>query len=164
MSFTILKATPEMAQRISALIHLSFSTLAAADWEAGARERFLGDTSADGISKALVDPAFAAVGMEAGRLAGFILMRKPTVVAMLFVHPDELRKGIARRLWEAARGHLEVAYPRVTTVELNATPYALPAYKALGFVPISAQFIRGGSRATRMACWLPARKLGADSI
>ena len=47
-------------------------------------------------------------------------------------------------------------------MELNSTPYAIEFYRALGFVPISAEFVRDGARATRMACWLPARALGAE--
>jgi Acetyltransferase (GNAT) domain len=52
----------------------------------------------------------------------------------------------------------------VKTVELNSTPRAVEFYLALGFVPISAEFARGGARATRMACWLPARALGAELL
>jgi len=51
--------------------------------------------------------------------------------------------------------------PEVKTVELNSTPYATLAYRALGFVPISREFEQAGCRATRMACWLPARGLNA---
>ena len=45
---------------------------------------------------------------------------------------------------------------------LNATPYAIPFYKSVGFAPISSEFERDGQRAVRMACWLPARALGAE--
>ena len=44
-------------------------------------------------------------------------------------------------------------------VELNSSPYAVPAYRALGFFPISEPFRRQGAVATRMACWLPGRAL-----
>jgi predicted GNAT family N-acyltransferase len=92
---------------------------------------------------------------------GFILMPKPSLLGMLFVHPSSLRLGIGKQLWEQARAHVEVSFPEVKTVELNSTPYALHFYRSIGFVPISAEFQRGGCRATRMACWLPARALGA---
>jgi hypothetical protein len=36
------------------------------------------------------------------------------------------------------------------------------AYRAMGFVPISGEFEKAGCRATRMACWLPARGLDAS--
>lgn len=160
----VLPATPEMAERISALIHLSFSALSAADWEPEARQVFLGESSPSVIAEALQSPAFAAVEVESSELTGFILLRKPSLLAMLFVHPEHLRKGVARRLWEAARAHIEATFPEVKTVELNSTPYAFNAYRALGFVPISREFAIGGCRSTRMACWLPARGFGADAL
>ena len=95
---------------------------------------------------------------------GFILLPRPSLLSMLFVHPQHLRQGIARRLWEAARSHIEGAFSEIKTIELNSTPYAFNAYRALGFHPISAQFTRRGAKATRMACWLPARALGADAL
>jgi GNAT superfamily N-acetyltransferase len=84
--------------------------------------------------------------------------------SLLFVHPGHLRKGVAGRLWEAARSHIEAVHPETKTVELNSTPHAFRAYRALGFVPISTAFVRRGCRVTRMACWLPARALGADAL
>jgi len=161
----VTQATPEIADRISALVHASFNELCANDWEPNAVRVFLEETSPLALSVALEQPAFAAIESErGGEPIGFILMPRPSLVSLLFVHPAHLRKGVARRLWEAARGHIEAAYPETKTVELNSTPYALSAYRALGFVPISTEFARRGCRATRMACWLPARALGADAL
>ena len=66
--------------------------------------------------------------------------------------------------WEPAACRVfleEASVPDVKTVELNASPHAGPFYRRVGVPPISAEFVRGGCRATRMACWLPARELGA---
>ncbi|MEO5669461.1 MAG: GNAT family N-acetyltransferase, partial [Ramlibacter sp.] len=78
---------------------------------------------------------------------------------LFFVAPGHLHRGIGRTLWEGARTYLEERHPETKTVELTSSPYALPAYKALGFFPISEPFHRGGAIATRMACWLPGRAL-----
>jgi hypothetical protein len=43
--------------------------------------------------------------------------------------------------------------------QLNSSPYAVDAYRALGFFPISHAYKRDGAVATRMACWLPGRRL-----
>jgi GNAT superfamily N-acetyltransferase len=157
-------ARPEMSERISQLVHSSFNVFVADGWEPSARRNFLDETSASAIAGYLANPAFAAVEIQASEIVGFILMPRPSVVSLLFVHPSELRKGVGRRLWEAARAHLEATHSEIKTVELNSTPCALDAYKALGFVPISAEFVHAGCRATRMACWLPARGLGADAL
>ena len=154
---------PEDATVVSELVHHSFVELVASDWEPDARNVFLGESSPSALRQSLLSSAYAAGAFSAGMLVGFILMPKPSLLGMLFVHPDRLRLGIARQLWEGARTHIETAFPEVKTVELNATPYALRFYRSVGFVPISAEFMRGGCRATRMACWLPARKLGAEA-
>lgn len=103
-----------------------------------------------------------SIGMFTGeRLVGLLIMPKPTIVQMLFTHPDWTRQGIGRSLWSHARAHLESAVPEVRTVELNALPFALRFYRYLGFAPISAEYVNKGARATRTACWLPAAALGA---
>ena len=94
-------------------------------------------------------------------MLGFLLMPTPALLGMLFVHPDWLRRGVGRELWETARQYVEGNQKSVRTVELNATPYAVPFYLSLGFMPISKEFKQAGCRATRMACWLPARALEA---
>ena len=157
-------ATQDMAESISALIHSSFTTLCANDWEPNATRVLLEETSPAAMSIALEHPAFAAVEIKGSGPIGFLLMPRPSLLSLLFVHPDHLRKGVAGRLWEAARDHIEAVYPETKTVELNSTPYAFRAYRALGFVPISTEFVRRGCRVTRMACWLPARALGADAL
>ena len=61
-----------------------------------------------------------------GAIAGFIAMRPPSHLFHLFVAQSFHRRGIARALWEHARGDAEV-------FTVNASPYAIPAYAAMGF-------------------------------
>ena len=157
-------ATQDMSERISELVHKSFIELCANDWEPNATQVFLEETSPVALSVALERPAFAAIENEGDAPIGFLLMPRPSLLSLLFVHPGHLRKGVAGRLWEAARGHIDSMHPETKTVELNSTPYAFRAYRALGFVPLSTEFVRRGCRVTRMACWLPARALGADAL
>ena len=96
---------------------------------------------------------------DGSQIIGVLVMPRPSLVQLFFVVPGHLRRGIGRTLWEAARTHIEAQHPEVKTVELNATPYAVAAYRALGFFPISEPFRRKGAVATRMACWLPGRAL-----
>lgn|SRR5579863_1537002 len=146
----------------SALVRVSFVELPAQDWENQAQQRFLAESGVEPLARKIV-AASCAIGAFAGeRIVGFLLMPTPTLLGMLFVHPTRLRQGIGTKLWEFARTRLESEFKEVRTVELNSTPCAVEFYRALGFVPISAEFVRRGSRATRMACWLPARALGAE--
>jgi putative acetyltransferase len=154
--------TPADAAAASALVQASFLTLAAADWAPRAQEVFLAESSPEPLAERLKAHAFAAGAFGAGAMVGFALMPEPSLLGMLFVHPDWLRRGIAKALWERARAHVEASFPAVKTIELNATPNAVGFYRSVGFVPLSAEFRLQGCRATRMACWLPARGLGAE--
>lgn len=145
------------AASISELVQAGFNEFVAADWEPQAREVFMAQSSPQRFLHLIPEAAFAAVAEVDSRLAGVILLTQPGLLSFLFVDATMHRRGIARLLWEAARAHIEVAHPTVKTVELNSSTHGLPAYRALGFYPISEPFRRGGSLATRMACWLPAR-------
>lgn len=152
------------AAAASALVRESFLKLASGAWESEAQQRFLIDSSPEPLGRKIAAAAYAAGAFSAAQIVGFLLMPTPTLLGMLFVHPSRLRQGIGSRLWECARTRLESEFPEARTVELNSTPYAVEFYRALGFVRISAEFTRGGARATRMACWLPARTLGAELL
>lgn len=147
------------ASAISELVQAGFRQHVAPDWEPAARQSFLGDTTADKLAERIAEAAFVLVYQHEGRIVGVISLPRPTLVQLFFVAPSHLRQGIGRALWEAARSHLEERYPEITTVELNASPYAVLAYRALGFFPLSEPFRRRGAVATRMACWLPGRAL-----
>ena len=152
-------ATPEDAAAISALVHASFRQYIAPDWEAQAGENLIAETTADKLAARLAEAVVALLLEDEGRVLGVIVMPRPTLVQLCFVAPGHTGHGIGRRLWEAARARVEARFPEVRTVELNASPYAVAAYRAFGFHVISAPFVRDGAVATRMACWLPARTL-----
>lgn len=152
-SLRIQVAQPEQAEAISQLIRLSFARLAASDWEPYAAERFLADMSAERLAEVLAGACFAATCWSDAGMVGVMVMPEPAKVDLLFTHPDASRQGVARALWQTALQHLAQHHPDVRTVELNATPNAVPAYRALGFWPISAPFEAEGCRATRMAYW-----------
>jgi GNAT superfamily N-acetyltransferase len=164
MTFEIRPIADADAAEASAVIQESFLALAAADWHADAQGAFLEATAPAPLRSKLGALTFAAGAFSKDGIVGVILMPSPNLLGLLFVRPRWLRRGIGRALWESARGHIEAVCPEVHTVELNATPYAVPFYKSVGFVPISSQFERDGQRAVRMACWLRARAFGADVL
>jgi GNAT superfamily N-acetyltransferase len=161
MEYEIRSLNNSDAAEASAVIQESFLALAAADWLPEARRSFLEDTAPKPLQTKLSTITFAAGAFSEDGITGVILMPSPSLLGLLFVRPSWVRLGIARALWESARAHIEAGFPEVNTVELNATPYAVHFYESVGFVPISTEFEREGRRAIRMACWLPARALGA---
>jgi GNAT superfamily N-acetyltransferase len=150
------------ATKASAVVHASFIALAAPDWERNAQSVFLSESSPEEMARKLNASALALGAFIEEQMAGVLLMSSPAILGMLFVHPEWLRRGIAKSLWEHARAEIGKSLPAVKTIELNSTPCAVGFYRSMGFAPISTEFKLGGCRATRMACWLPARALGAE--
>lgn len=158
------RVTQADSDAISGLIHRSFTALAAQDWDPSAQATFLGESSPAAMHSALGACAYAAATFAGPDAIGFVLMPRPSLLGMLFVDPLHLRRGVGRTLWEQARAYIEGTHPETKLVELNSTPYAYGFYRSIGFWPVSAEFVKGGCRVTRMACWLPARALGADGL
>lgn len=155
----IVRAEAGHAELASALVQESFDRFVATDWTAAARAAFLAEASVEKLRGGLEDAAYAALALRGDAALGFIYLPTPALLAMLFVHPQHLGQRIGSLLWEAARAHLEAHHPQTRTVELNASNYGVPAYRAMGFYPISEPYLKSGAIATRMACWLPARTL-----
>ena len=153
------QANVDDALAISELVQAGFTAHIAADWELSAQHEFIAETQAGKLASKLSEAALCLVCENGTQVVGVIFLPRPTLVQLFFVAPSQLRQGIGRMLWEAVRTHLEESHPEVKTVELNSSPYALAAYKALGFFPISKPFRRKGAVATRMACWLPGEAL-----
>jgi GNAT superfamily N-acetyltransferase len=159
MNTRVRQAHPDDAPAISDLVQAGFVKHVAPDWESSAINGFLRDTTSEKLAPILAEAALVLVCEGQDQMLGVIALPKPQVVQLFFVAPSHIRSGIGRTLWEAARKQLEERYAEVRTVELNSSPCAVPVYEALGFFPISKQFRRKGSVATRMACWLPGRAL-----
>jgi GNAT superfamily N-acetyltransferase len=159
-------AQPDDAAAISGLVQAGFRAHIAPDWQADAQDAFLAETTAEKLRAPIGEAIFAAVYEDGGHVVGVILLPRPNLVQLCFVATSHQRRGIGTALWEAARTHLETQLPETRTVELNASPYAVAAYRAMGFFPISRPYRRKGAVATRMACWLPARALegGPDAV
>jgi GNAT superfamily N-acetyltransferase len=148
----------------AALVRESFMHHIAPDWSEAARESFCAETTPELFVKLSGAGAFSIGLFEQGTLRGVLVMPKPSRLRMLFVDSRHLGRGIGRSLWQQARTHLATHHPDVQTVELNASPYAYGFYLHLGFAPLSREFVHSGARTTRMACWLPAERVGAALV
>ena len=113
MDVTIRKADPIDAAEISSLVHHSFTILAASDWSESAVEVFLSESSPPALRDKLECSPFAAVAFAEERIVGFVMLTRPNLLGMLFVHPDFARQGVGRSLWENAREFLEAECLRV---------------------------------------------------
>ena len=84
----------------------------------------------------ICDFKYKIVGMLAGR---------KDHINLLFVSGEHHRKGIARKLLNTM-----IDYYKPSTITVNSSPYALEAYKRLGFREICEEKIENGIRFTPM--------------
>ena len=78
-----------------------------------------------------------------GKLLGFIAVREHKHLFHMFVDKQHHRQGIASALWAVARrAAIEAGNPGLFTV--NSSNYALPVYKAMGFVQTAPMQFKNG--------------------
>jgi GNAT superfamily N-acetyltransferase len=153
MQFDVRPVLDSESHEASEVVQASFA-LVAADWEPQARTTFLARSSPLSLAEELRKASFAAGAFGADQMLGLILLPNPSLLGLLFVHPQALRQGIGKALWGRARSYIEIEHQSVRMVEVNATANAIPFYRSLGFFSVSTEFDNAASRATRMACRL----------
>ena len=83
-----------------------------------------------------------------GKLVGVLSVSKSHHVSCVFVDKNYHRKGIATKLFSKVISELK--QQGVEGIELNASPYAVPFYHAIGFADIGEESIYHGIRYTPM--------------
>lgn len=124
-------ATPADAAPISRLID-SLAEYFLADLERPQdATAFFATTAPEAVAGRLADPRYRYhVALAAGRLVGCAATRDGTHLYQLFVERAHQGAGLGRRLWEVA--YRAAGSPVPATV--NASLYAVPFYRRLGFV------------------------------
>lgn len=86
-----------------------------------------------------------------GKIIGIIGMRaNKTHINLVFVKKEYHRKGIATALFRHLVDELLRENPALSELTLNSSPYGLPFYLKLGFVPQSEEQEEDGIRFTPM--------------
>lgn len=89
------------------------------------------------------------VCLEDGQVVGMIGSRGRSHITLLFVHGAYHRRGIARMLYTSAQVHcMETSGGHEMTV--HSSPYAVEAYRRLGFEPTGQERTVNGLRFTPM--------------
>ncbi len=87
---------------------------------------------------------FTLVASLDGEIAGMIEFRKDEHLSMMFVAPEFHRRGIARRLYDAALERVVERNPDLEKVTVNSSRYAVPVYERLGFAATGDEQVRNG--------------------
>ena len=82
------------------------------------------------------------------QLVGMLAMRDCQHISLAFVMADFHRQGIGRMLYSQAKKHAALPLKRKITV--NASPYGLPFYRAIGFKETDMENVVDGVRSTPM--------------
>ena len=99
---------------------------------------------------------FRKLALSGNELIGVIGVRDNTHVHWLWVRRDWHRRGIARLLMRIAVDTILLRTPRADRLTLNASPYAVEAYKRLGFRAAGHEHINKGIVSTPMVMDLAA--------
>lgn len=155
MTLELRAALPADAVDISRLVQASFLEYVAPEWSSHAIEKFLSDSSPNAMAALIGDALFSAVARSGQETVGFLLLVPPNLLKALFVHRSWHKRGVARKLWQLACHRLQHGAAMADTIELNASTFAVEAYRKLGFRPISPPVVHEGCLSTRMAFRLP---------
>lgn len=79
-------------------------------------------------------------------LVGVCAFRGLTHISLLFVDGEYHRRGIGTALVKKAASDCKRLDPSVDVLTVNASPYGVPFYKALGFVPTGEMTEEDGMR------------------
>lgn len=94
-------------------------------------------------------PMYSA--FDNGKVIGLIGMRaNKTHINLVFVKKEYHRKGVATAIFRYLINELLRDNPSLSEITLNSSPYGLPFYLHLGFVPQSAEREEDGIRFTPM--------------
>ena len=129
------------AAAISALVSRLTREYVLPDQPPGAADRLLAWMAPEAIAGRIAAGHRHHVAEIGVILAGVVATRDNAHVHLLFVDTPFQRRGIARALWRVALAACtQAAHPACLTV--NASAFAVPAYRRLGFVETAPAELR----------------------
>lgn len=148
--FELRKITDENG--ISAAFKLAetvFMQFEAPEYSEQGVESFLSFLWGSSVKEMLENGSYVVWGCYSGaELVGMMAMRDSEHISLAFVMGDFHRQGIGRMLYAEAKRHALSHGKRSITV--NASPYGVPFYRAVGFKETDMELIADGIRYTPM--------------
>lgn len=94
-------------------------------------------------------PIYAA--FDKGKIVGIIGMRSnKTHINLVFTKKEYHRQGVATAIFNYLLEDLLNEDPELKEITLNSSPYGLPFYRKIGFIPLSEEQEADGIRYTPM--------------
>ncbi|MGI5893520.1 MAG: GNAT family N-acetyltransferase [Candidatus Merdivicinus sp.] len=135
------KELPE-AQRLCQDVFLEFE---APEYPKEGTQSFLEFLNLQQLNRMLVCDLLRFWGVyENSILIGVGALREQKHISLLFVKKEYQRRGVASFLMQAMLN--ECCKANISTVTVNASPYGIPFYLAIGFNPLSEEQCQNGIR------------------
>ncbi len=149
----IRKITEHEVESAMNLVLEVFMQFEAPDYHPSAVETFKRDIieNADFLEKVKqgVCPIYGA--FDGDKIVSLIGMRSTkTHINLVFTKKEYHRKGIAKAIFNHLLNDVQKENPSLQELTLNSSPYAIPFYLAIGFVPMSEEQEIDGIRFTPM--------------
>ena len=116
----------------------------------GVRE-FMKFCTTDEMAKRMEDGAITMAARTAGRLVGLVHIRELSHIALFFVETALQRKGLGRKLFNAALTLVREKNPDLEMLTVNSSPNSVVFYERLGFKPTGEETTVNGIRFRPMA-------------
>lgn len=87
---------------------------------------------------------------DGGRLIGMSAMRGKSHICLVFTHQEYHRKGVATAIFQTLLQEVRADNPEVCRITLHSSPYGLPFYLRVGFLPVGEEQTVDGIRFTPM--------------
>lgn len=119
------------------------------------RAAFVAQTQPVKLAERIADGHRYAVALLRKRQVGVVGIGRNHHLYWLWVDAAYHRRGIAARLLQYALEMLQKADPSANRMTVNASDYAVPIYRRMGFVTTGAEQLRTGVPVTPMKLELP---------
>lgn len=128
------------------LVWRVFEEFEAPEYSQEGIEEFRGFIDLEAMEQRIVKKELFMWGCFKGeRIIGVIATRLPCHITLLFVDKECHRRGIARRLYGAVLDFYKSSSQH-KEMTVNSSPYAVRAYRKLGFVDVDTEQIVNGIR------------------
>ncbi len=147
--YVVRPATKDEWEDAMALAWRSFKKFVADDYTENGVKEFYDFISDNGIYKMFLIGEYRLwVAELEGEIVGMISVRTKRHISLLFVDEKHMRKGIGRDLVYAASEYMLEKGESFATV--NASPYGVDFYHAIGFKDTREEYVDSGMRITPM--------------
>ncbi|TCL37760.1 acetyltransferase (GNAT) family protein [Anaerospora hongkongensis] len=149
-ALVIRPAIAEDSEQIAAMIGKVFVEYNAAGMLPEGRAKFLEFIHPNNIRQRLTAGACMFIACHDAQIVGAVEVRIYSHIALLFTARHYQRKGIAKKLLEAAVARCKEKRPQLTAITVNSSAYAVPVYEQLGFIIRNKERLEQGVRYTPM--------------